>query len=176
MKAEDPAVTGTSGLAYAAVVLLWCVFAAYVWFTTEQLPERVATHFGSNGAANGWMTRGQHVGFTLVAGLMVPAFVIGLFAIIRRFGDRGLNIPNKEYWLAPERRERTFDFVQNQGFWLAVMLIGFFAAVHRSIVGANANVPARLMAEDIGWISAIFVSAIEVWIGLFLVRFLRKTV
>jgi uncharacterized membrane protein len=83
-------------------VLLWTLFAAYVWTSAPQLPERVATHFGAGGEPNGWMSRAGHVRFTLLFGLIVPAFVIAIFATMPRFGDRWMNIPNKDYWLAPE--------------------------------------------------------------------------
>jgi hypothetical protein len=48
-------------LVAAAYLLLW-----------DRLPERLAVHFGPGGDANGWMTRGQSLGFDLA----VLAFVL----------------------------------------------------------------------------------------------------
>jgi len=153
---------------------LWLAFAAYVWLTAPQLPERVATHFGAGGKADGWMTRAGHLQFTLLMGFALPAFFLAIFAFIRRCNGWGLNIPHKEYWLAPERRAQTFDFIQRQGFWLAAIQIAFFAVIHRSILAANARSPATLSAADAGWLGIGFLVAMIVWIVCFIGRFFRK--
>lgn len=159
---------------FAILALLWIAFAAYVWLTAAQLPERVATHFGMAGEPNGWMTRAGHVQFTLLFGLGVPAFVLGIFAIIGRCGDRWLNIPNKEYWLAPERRQATFDFIARQGFWFAGLFIAFLAGIHHSILAANSRSPVALPASDVGWIAGPYLVATLVWVAIFIGRFARR--
>ena len=161
-------------LPFAFLASLWNAFAAYVWMTAPQLPARVATHFDVGGNANGWMTRAGHLRFTLLMGFALPAFILAVFAFIRRCDGWGLNIPHKEYWLAPERREQTFAFVRRQGFWLAAMLIVFFAAIHHSILAANARSPATLSAADAGWLGGGFLVVMIVWIAAFLARFFRK--
>jgi hypothetical protein len=153
------------------IALLWIAFAAYVWFTAPQLPERVATHFGGRGQPNGWMTREQHVRFTLIMGTAMPAFVLGVFAFMRRGSGRGLNIPHKDYWLAPERRDATFDFLQNCGRWLAGLLIAFLAGVHYSILAANARSPVALSLADLGSVAGFFLAALAVWVVLLHQRF-----
>jgi serine/threonine-protein kinase len=158
------------------LALLWSAFAAYVWGTATQLPERVATHFGASGQPNGWMTRAGHVQFTLIFGLIVPAFVVGIFAAMRFFGDRWLNIPRKDYWLAPERRQETYDFILRQGFWFAGMFIAFLAAIHHSIITANTRSPVTLPGSDVGWIAGPYLVATFVWVAIFIGRFLRKSV
>lgn len=156
------------------LTLVWAAFAAYVWFSAAQLPERVATHFGAAGAPNDWMTRIGHVQFTLVMSAAVTLFVMGMFAVIRRFGGWGLNIPHKDYWLAPERREATFDFIQRQGFWFAGLLIVFLAGIHHSILAANTRSPVALPSSEIGWIVGIFLAANVAWVAVFIAHFYRK--
>ena len=157
-----------------ATILLWLAFASFVALTATQLPERVATHFGASGEANGWMTRGGHVQFTLIMGLIVPGAFLGIFALIRRFQGRSLNIPHKDYWLAPERRQQTFDFIQRQGFWFAALLIAFFAAIHESILVANRHTPALLSLSHVGWIVGGFATAAIAWALLFVGHFFRR--
>lgn len=152
----------------------WIAFIAYVLLTAPQLPERVATHFGASGKPNDWMTRDEHVRFLLIMGTAVPAFILGIFALISRSAGWGLNIPHKGYWLAPERREETFAFIQRQGLWLATLLIGFFAAIHHALLAANTRSPATLFLADFGWLGAGYLAAMIVWIAVFLARFFRK--
>lgn len=129
---------------YALLALAWLAFAAYVWWSSAHLPARVATHFGPNGVPNDWQTQSGYLRFILIFGTAVPAFVLGNFALIRRLNGWGLNIRHKEYWLAPERRQETFDYIQARGLWLAGLLLGFFALVHWSIVSANTQATVAL--------------------------------
>jgi len=159
---------------YILLALAWVAFAAYVWFTADQLPARVATHFGVNGVPNGWETQAGYVRFTLIFGAVVPAFVLGTFLIIRYCNGWGLNVPNKDYWLAPERRGQTFAFIQRQGIRLAVLMIAFFAGIHYMILAANAHVPASLPSTFVLWIVGPFLTATLLWAVIFTLHF-RKT-
>ena len=161
-------------LPYAALVVGWLAFAAYVWISAGQLPERVATHFGANGVPNGWMTREGHVHFTLLMGLILPAFVLGIFGLIRLFQGKGLNVPNKDYWLSPERRQETLDFIQRQGIRFAGLFIAFLAGIHWSILAANRHVPTMLPTSYVGWIAGGFLVAAAIWILIFFRYFFRK--
>jgi serine/threonine-protein kinase len=158
---------------FALLAGAWLAFAIYVWLSAGQLPERVATHFGANGMPNGWQTHTGYLEFTLLFGAGVPAFILGTFVLIRRMNGWGLNIPHKDYWLAPERRQETFDFVQRQGVWLALQLIALFTAMHYSIVAANAHAPARLPMEFAVFTGAFLIATI-VWGTKFIAHFSRK--
>jgi hypothetical protein len=155
------------------IVMLWGLFAAFVCFTSAQLPDRVATHFNASGIPNGWMTRGTHIEFTLIMGVVIPAFILGIFALVRRFHGL-MNIPYKDYWLAPERRQQTLDFIQRQGFRFAAMFIVFVAGIHWSILCANRQAPAILSNTQVGWIAGAFTAAAALWVVVFIVHFFRK--
>jgi len=159
---------------FLPLALAWLGFAAYVWLTAGQLPERVATHFGANGEPNGWETQAGYVRFTLIFGAVVPAFVLGTFLFIRYLDGWGMNIPHKDYWLAPERQGQTFAFIQRQGAWFAALLIAFFAGVHYTILAANAHPHASLPPTFLPWIVGPFLVATIVWCAIFLRRFFRK--
>jgi uncharacterized membrane protein len=89
-----------------------------LWFY-PLLPARVAVHFGAGGAANGWGTKDSFV-TTLAATYCVLVIVFGALPFLfRLIPDSMINLPNKDYWLSPERREETYDRLTNQ-----VLLIG----------------------------------------------------
>ncbi|MEP6668226.1 MAG: DUF1648 domain-containing protein [Chthoniobacter sp.] len=158
---------------YVLLALAWVAFAVYVWLSAGRLPDRVATHFGADGMPNGWQTHAGYLEFTLVFGGVLPAFVLGTFALIRRLNGWGLNIPHKEYWLAPERRQETFDFVQRQGTWLALQIIALIAGMHYFIIAANAHAPARLPTGFIVLTGAFLIATI-VWGTKFIRHFSGK--
>jgi uncharacterized membrane protein len=81
------------------------------------LPERLASHFGASGNANGWMTKSQFL--MTYAVVILPALVLE-FWMPRRIGrrpDSRLNLPNKQYWLAPERRTETLAYFEKFFAW-----------------------------------------------------------
>jgi serine/threonine-protein kinase len=159
---------------YALLALVWLAFAAYVWLSAGRLPARVATHFGMDGVANGWQSQRHYLELTLLAGAALPAFILSLFLLIR-VGDGSLmNIPHREYWLAPERRRETFAFVQRRSVWLAGLIIAFFAALHYLVAGANTQSPPNLPASVAFWSGGIFVAMTLVWVATFIRHFYRK--
>ena len=77
--------------------------ATLVWVVL-QLPDRVATHFGPSGAADGWGTRAGYVAFDVI---LSAALILGLpmlVTLILAESGVGLNIPHKEFWLREENR------------------------------------------------------------------------
>jgi serine/threonine-protein kinase len=158
---------------YALLALAWLAFAAYVWCSSAHLPQRVAVHFGVNGVPNNWQTPAEYLRFMLLFGTLVPAFVLGTFTLIRGLNGWGLNIPHKDYWLAPERRQETFDYVQRRGTVMAGLMLAFFAIVHSAILAANAHTPVALRPTFFIGVG-IFLVATLIWGITFTLHF-RKT-
>src|ERR1700740_74067 len=119
------------------------------------LPDRVASHFGPSGAANGWMTKSQFL-FTYLLGL-VPALAVE-FWMPRRIAKTGayrLRLPNKEYWLAPERRSETFAYFEKFFAWYGCVLLGLEVFAMGLAMRANLKNPPQLPTAPI--VSAILV-------------------
>jgi serine/threonine-protein kinase len=152
----------------------WLGLAGFVWATIGQFPERVATHFGWSGEPNGWMNRDAHATFVIGMGVGLSLFVLGLFSIIRALGGKGLNVPNRSYWLEPERREATLNFMTTWGSWLACWFVVFTAALHWLIWQANTRTPAAMSGTHLGWITGGFVAGLFFWITALFFRFGRK--
>jgi uncharacterized membrane protein len=93
----------------------WTVFLASIlvaamhlnWAYNE-LPETVATHFGAGGAPDAWSTRdGWTVSYLVLVGIVSGIFA-ALVLLMPRLPASVVNIPNRDYWLAPERRATTW--------------------------------------------------------------------
>jgi uncharacterized membrane protein len=141
--------------------------------TSDRLPERVASHFGADGLANGFMTRPVYLAFMLGLGVGVPALVSLAMGVSVRHFPRFINIPNREYWLAPERRAATAAYLAAHTAWLAAGLAVFALAVHLLVIRANRLQPPRL---DTGFLVALLVAlavALAVWLAVLGRRFRR---
>jgi hypothetical protein len=96
---ESPISMNTSRLpqsVYALLLVCGAIGAAHYY---ALVPERMASHFASDGTPNGWQLKEM---FFLLMGLVAASTaIIGFLApvlIVRRPASQ-INLPNKEYWL-----------------------------------------------------------------------------
>jgi uncharacterized membrane protein len=121
------------------------------------LPDRLASHFATSGIPNGWMTKSQF--FITYAVLLVPALVVE-FWVSRRIAnkpDSRLNLPNKEYWLAPERRAETFAYFDSFFAWYGCAFLFVEVFAMGLAMRANFDSPPQLPTGPIVSVIAGFV-------------------
>jgi uncharacterized membrane protein len=147
-----------------AALLLFCVllgiFIAVLLGTSSLLPERVATHFDAAGNPNGWMTRNGAIIVMGVVGLLLPLFIVSTGWLLRILPTSLINLPHKEYWLAPEHREETSRWLTQFFVWVGCLLVVFLTALHLMVVAANRSPAPRLSSVGIYSAMAVFISLI----------------
>ncbi len=115
------------------------------------LPERIASHFNGAGRPNGWSAKG---GF-LITYLGVLSSVVFTFLVIpiviRKTPVRLINLPNKEYWLAPERRDQTFTLLARQMLWFGIATLAFFIGTFQLVIRANLS-PEKGFSSSTMWV------------------------
>jgi len=111
------------------IVTLFLVFlavaVAFVWGSSDALPPLMASHFGSQGDADGFMPRSGYVVLVVVLLLGIPLSLAFLPFALAHMDVRSINLPNGQYWLAPERREETFAFLRLHFILFASVLVVF---------------------------------------------------
>jgi hypothetical protein len=145
-------------------IALLFIGASFVLSTTASLPDRVASHFGAEGLANGTMTRAGYRGFMLFFTVGFPTLVVLGVGWLPRIIPQYTNIPNPNYWFAPERRAQVFDFLMTHALWFGCLLVLFICAVHWLVVQANAQQPAQLAHGPFFTALGLFFAALTVWI------------
>lgn len=158
---------------HAVFFVLLAAAAAFVWSTSASLPEVVASHFAAGGAANGFMPRASFVAFMLALVVLVPALLHSLGWLSARIPVRFVNVPNRNYWLAPERRDATLAALGRFGGWLGYATLGLLCAIHWLVVRANSLQPPRLEQAPLIGLVAIYLVAMFVGAVAMLVRFFR---
>jgi hypothetical protein len=144
--------------------------AVFVWLTAASMPPVVASHFDASGVANGSMPRGFYIRF--MAGLIValPALLAITSYSIGRPNAR-INLPNRDYWLAPERRDQTIAYLRQYLMRFGAMLVVFLCYVHWLVVRANEIQPPRLSNRALFAGLIVFLVYALVWTRLLLRRF-----
>lgn len=156
------------------LILLLIIAAAFVFLTGNELPPTVASHFMVGGTANSFMPRSNYLGFVLALTVGLPLALALLSTLSHFLPARFINLPDREYWLAPERREQTLAFLSNQGIYLAMLLAIFLCFVHWLVVLANAQQPAHFPESTLFASLPLFLIALAVWIGRFILHFKRR--
>lgn len=156
-------------LALFIAILLAC--AAYVAATSSALPERVASHFGASGEANGWMPRDAYLRFMLGLCVLMPIGVAVVLALVPRAIPKRANIPHREYWLSGPRREDTQATLAAFGCLLGSLLALFIAAVHFVLIKANGASPPHLPGALFVATLLAFLVGLVLWIVALQVRF-----
>jgi hypothetical protein len=142
--------------------------AGFVISTTTSLSDRVASHFGAGGHANGYMTREGYRWFMLFFTVGFPTLMVLGIGGLPRLIPQYPNLPNRDYWLAPERRAQVFDFLTIHALWFGCLLVLFICSVHWLVVQANAPHSSRLANGPFLLVLGVFLAAIVVWtIGLY---------
>ncbi len=144
---------------------------AFILVTGNSLPPVVASHFAAGGAANGFMPRAIYLRFIIALLVALPILIALLTGITSLLPVRFINLPNREYWLAPERQAGTLAYIRKHGVHLGIMLAIFLCFVHWLVVQANALNP-PLFPESLFFIGmAAFLAGLVIWLGRFIVHF-----
>lgn len=113
-------------LLFLGVTLLAVLHLA--WALTV-LPDRVAAHFGRGGLPDQWNSRSEFGAlYAVMLGVEVAIFC-GLAVLLPRLPAATINLPRKDYWLAPQRSAATRRHIAGQ-------LLIFGAATQAFLTGA----------------------------------------
>jgi uncharacterized membrane protein len=153
--------------------LPWILFGAallgvvfFVLHTAPSLPPMVASHFDAAGVPDSFMPREGYIRFMLALGIGLPLASVAVLALV--FSNaHTMNLPNRQYWLAPERIASTRAFLLHRAAWFGAMMTVLMGLLHYLELNANAQVPPHLSstlfmgtllafaAVTLGWVAAL---------------------
>jgi len=145
----------------------------FIWSSSRSLPALVGSHYAASGLATNYMPRAMYLRFTLLFAVLLP-LALAYFPVfaMSRDGAR-VNLPNREYWLAPRQRAATLEFVRRHCTRLALLLLLFFCYIHWLVTRANLVQPPLLSSSwFIAGIVVLLVCAL-MWTVTFVGHFQR---
>lgn len=124
--------------------VLLAIFAA-MYFSSfyPKLPDIVAAHFQGNGVPNGWQTKPVFFVFFVGATVIAVFLAFAIPAIIKAVPMELVNLPNKQYWLGPERAAQSQEFLATWFAWFGCAVYGVILFAFNYAVQSNLHPEGR---------------------------------
>ncbi len=160
-------------LPIAVFVLAEILVSIFIVSTVNALPENTASHFNGNGSPNGFMSQQGYLIFMLIFAVGIPTMIVGGITAALRSAPNYINIPNREFWLTPEKKQQTIQFLYDHIIWLGVMLAVFVGYIHWLILKANSVQPAHLSNGALLLGTGLFLVCVFSWCAMLFFKFRR---
>lgn len=150
------------------LVFLIAVIISQCFYYYPNLPDPMASHFNGAGTADGTMSKQNF--FLLEAGillLIVLEFTLMPY-LIGKMPSALVNMPNKEFWFAVERRAETISVIRHFFEWFSAALLAFFIGVNQLVFRAN------LTGENLSSSSWLILGAFLVFVVVWLIKFVKR--
>jgi hypothetical protein len=140
---------------YLALVALGSVQLS---FYAPRMPEILGSHFSRGGYVNGWQTKVAFFYTELAVIILATVVSFGVPRMIAAMPVSLLNLPHKEYWMAPERREETLAYIRAWSGWFGCGLLAFLLFVMELAFRANLHTPPQF--NNAAFVPALLVFAV----------------
>ena len=158
----------------ALLLLLTAGALSFFIYFGQWFPPVLAVHFDLAGNPNGWQDRIKFIVIGTSLSFILPPFLVACIGVLPRvIPPRSINLPNREFWLAPERREETYNAMLYFALWLACLVQAFLIAIHVTIARANpAGAPPHAPQGTL-LIGLVFAASLIAWSVRFVSGFVR---
>lgn len=154
-----------------ALVVVLAIAAVQIAYYYPQLPNVMASHFDISGTPNSWMLKSAFFSLFCFIYIFYAALFWALPHLIMASPPSFINMPNKDYFLAPGRRAITAHLIGDQIAWFGVALTGFLIAVCQLAIVANLPGRSTNLGSGIWWLLGIFLIFTLAWLARFVRSF-----
>jgi uncharacterized membrane protein len=160
----------THKFSWGVFLAMLLIAALFVSRTANELPTLVAVHFDETGRPTSFMASQQYTVFALLFAIAMP---LALVAIMTASYSRAsqFKLPNRDYWLAPQRIARTRSFLVAHGIWFGSLLVGLMCFMHWLVLDANRHQPPFLSNQLLFVGLVVLLVCMLAWLGTLLAFF-----
>ena len=147
----------------AALVLAFLANLALAMLALTVGPEKLATHFGAGGEPDGWSSGTANA--LMMGGISLLLFVMfyGAPNLLRRIPDAWINLPHREYWLAPQRREHTVVVMARELYAIGAATFALMFVLGTLALQANLSDPVRLRMDWTWGVTGLYLAYTVYW-------------
>lgn len=159
-------------LSWTVFILMLAFAIFFITHTAAKLPTLVSSHFDLAGYPNAFMTHEGYIRFMLLFGVGLPVALVFLLTFVyTRASD--MKLPNRDYWLAPERIAQTRARLVAHGVWFGSLMVAMVCFVHWLELDAHRRVPPQLSNRNLEAGLLVFFLIAAAWIIGLLIAFRR---
>ncbi len=138
-----------------------------------KLPPRMASHFSASGRPDSWTEKGDLLIIYFVTFLPTALIFLGIKYLIHKTPVSIISLPNKEIWLSPEHKEKSYDYISNWGLWFGIVTMILLVLVVDLVFRANLTPGPEL--STMVWLYLILYMVYTIVAIIFMVRrFMKK--
>jgi hypothetical protein len=148
----------------------WIAFALALLFailyfsnTVSSLPPMVASHFDGAGFPTAHMTHAFYAKFVFGMGIGFPIAMVALLSVVYSNAN-DMKLPNRDYWLAPERIAQTRALLVAHGVWFGCLMVAMVCYMHWLVMTAHRSVPPRLSNQMVMGGLLVFMGIALCWV------------
>ena len=153
---------------------LFLVFLSvlHMAFYYPQMPDTLASHFNISGKADSWA--GKDLFFLTYAGVVavIAILFLGSRVIMAKVPAALISLPNKKYWLAPERKLETRSYISVQMTWFGCVSLAFLIGCMHLVIRVNLT-GTNDIAPGIWLLTAAYLTFTLFWAVRFVRRFMK---
>ena len=151
------------------LLLLLGLVAIQCLYYFPLLPRVMASHFDASGHPNGWSTKEVFFGlYVCILALMIFGFFI-VPRLLQAVPPSLINLPNREYWLAPERKDQAMAMIADDMGWFGIAILMLLIATIQLAI--QANLAGGGLLSDVMW---LLLGGFVVFAILWTVRLYRR--
>jgi hypothetical protein len=144
-------------LSFVAVAL----WATHLLSVYEELPQQLASHFDLRGRADGFQQKSTFLATTLLLQVGQLVLFAALPRILRMLPPGAVNIPARDYWLAPARRLATIARLTRWFDWFGLATLTLTSALFALL--ASANLAAARLSSWVWLLLALYLGFTLSW-------------
>jgi len=156
------------GRVFYVIVLLICLLEIIrLWKIS---PEQMAAHFNIQGSPDRFVSKAEFFWFQIQTLLVMILISLPLQFLFLILPPNLINMPNRDYWLAPERRAETLERLNSFGALLFGIILLMVQAAFEISVYANLQTP---IVFNAALMSAIMITSL-IFIGVMLIQLVKS--
>ena len=153
------------------LIVLIIVAALQAMYYYPLLPRTVASHFDGAGHPNGYSSKEEFIVIYLLV-MLAMSFLFFLFSFPMKYlPDAFINLPKKDYWLAPARRKETLLFLAEKMLVFGNATILFLIVTFQ--LAFEANLGGHFSSGTMMLLLGCYLFFTAIWLIRLIVRFYK---